>query len=77
MAANKRTAAGRAERLEALRHGWPDIEAAAAPTPSGARADDVLDALAGAWTARRVVAGTHLVLGGDVDSTGRPMTVTA
>ena len=74
--ANKHTAAGRAERLEALRHGLPDVEAAAIATPSGAQADDVLDALAGAWTARRVVAGTHLVLGGDVDSTGRPMTVT-
>ncbi len=65
--ASKRTAAGRAERLEALRRGFPGLDAAAIATPSGAQADDVLDALAGAWTARRVVAGTHLVLGGETD----------
>jgi len=77
MGANKRTAAGRAERIEALHRGLPGIDVPALGTPGGAHADDVLDALAGAWTARRVMAGTHLALGGEPDQTGLPMMVVA
>ncbi len=77
MTATKRTAEGRVARIEALRRGFPGLDAAALATPPGARADDVLDALAGAWTARRVLAGVHLRLGGELDETGLPMVITA
>ena len=56
---SKRSAPGRAEREAALRAvvgDWP-----APPRP--ARADDALDALACAWTARRVLDGTAVRLG--------------
>ena len=43
--------------------------------PSGARLDDVLDALAAAWSAQRWAAGTAEVLGEEVDDRGRPMRV--
>ena len=60
--ASKRSAAGRAQRTALLRSWLPF--ALPSPRPGGAAADDCLDALACAWTASRVLAGTALVLGG-------------
>jgi len=79
MAYAKTTAAGRAERLRALRtvFGRKELEHHIAPAPRGAKADDVLDAFAGAWTARRFAAVAHLQLGGDVDERGLRMEVVA
>src|SRR6185437_16037517 len=87
MTHSKRTAAGRAERRDALRGVFGDVLRLAAPPAAGAATDDVLDALAGLWTARRVAAGAGLRLGGDsgegtdsgvqVDRTGLRMEVTA
>jgi len=79
MAYAKTTAAGRAERLHALGNvfGPAELERHLRPVPSGARADDVIDAFAGAWTARRFAAGAHLQLGGDVDERGLRMEVVA
>jgi predicted RNase H-like nuclease len=69
MAHPKRTAAGRDERLAALGR-------AEAPRVPGARPDDVLDALACAWTAARIAAGTAVAhTDGSVDGLGRPMTL--
>jgi predicted RNase H-like nuclease len=71
MAHPKRTAAGRAERLEAL-------ALDEAPRAKGAAPDDVLDALACLASAHRLAAGTALALGdGAVDARGRPMTIHA
>lgn len=74
----KKSAAGRQARLEAL-SGWlPDPGATLAGAPRPARADDALDALACAWSAQRVVAGTALAFGGDaVDPRGLPMLIRA
>jgi predicted RNase H-like nuclease len=73
----KRTAEGRAERMEALRAAFGDVTLLVEPPPTGATRDDVLDALAGAWTARRYAAGSCLRLGGEVDETGLRMEVIA
>jgi predicted RNase H-like nuclease len=76
----KRTAEGRAEREAALRSAFGDAprlaELVDAP-PAGARRDDVLDAMVGAWTARRYVARAHLHLGGELDQRGLRMEVIA
>ncbi len=80
MASNKRTAEGRAQRLAALRVAFGDEAAgrlALEPPPAGAARDDVLDALVGAWTASRWVAGTHLALGGELDGRGLRMEIVA
>lgn len=74
---NKKTPEGRAERMEALRHAFGDVSSLVEPPPSGATRDDVLDALAGAWTARRHVADLALLLGDEVDETGLRMQVVA
>jgi predicted RNase H-like nuclease len=76
MPANKRAPAGRAAREQALRSAFGDRGAPGAP-PAGAKRDDVLDALVGAWTARRFVAGAHLHLGGQLDERGLRMEITA
>jgi predicted RNase H-like nuclease len=76
MPANKRTPAGRAAREQALRSAFADRGVPEVP-PAGAKRDDVLDAFAGAWTARRFAAGTHLHLGGQVDERGLRMEVVA
>jgi predicted RNase H-like nuclease len=79
MAHPKTTPAGRAERVQALGgvFGHEQIAHHVRHTPAGAGVDDVLDAFAGAWTARRYVAATHLQLGGDVDERGLRMEVVA
>ncbi len=72
----KRTAEGRAERLALLAQPFPGGAALLTARAPGAAADDVLDAAAAAWSARRWASGTALVLGdGSLDSRGLPMRV--
>jgi predicted RNase H-like nuclease len=77
MRSNKRTAAGRAERLAALRSTFGDVARIVEPPPAGAKRDDVLDAMVGAWTARRYVARAHVQLGGELDERGLRMEMIA
>jgi predicted RNase H-like nuclease len=58
--ASKHTAGGLIERTDALR-AWLDVDSAIAAAPSRARPDDVLDALAAAWSATRVRSGRAVV----------------
>ena len=71
---SKRTAAGRAARLQAVRSWLPDLELPV-PAPGRAKPDDCLDALACAWTAQRWSRGAADVLGDEVDGTGVPMRI--
>ena len=81
MAANKRTTEGRAARLQALTSPSAFGKAMSGifdgTPPVGAKWDDVVDALIGAWTARRYAAGHHRRLGGDVDARGLRMEIIA
>jgi predicted RNase H-like nuclease len=79
MAHRKTTPAGRVERIDALGRvfGPEEIERHLRTARRGARRDDILDAFAGAWTARRHAAARHLQLGGDVDARGLRMEVIA
>ncbi len=81
MRSNKRTADGRAERVSALRSAFGDGgdvgDLLLDPPPAGAKRDDVLDAMVGAWTARRYVAGAHRALGGESDERGLRMEIIA
>lgn len=69
----KHSPQGLAERRDVLSDHF-DL-AALADVPSRASADDALDALACAWTARRWLRGEAEVLGGELDSTGVPMRI--
>ena len=60
IASRKKSAAGRAARLAALRPHFPSIDSLT--VPRGAAWDDVLDACALLWTARRVASGDALRL---------------
>jgi predicted RNase H-like nuclease len=72
----KRRADGRAERLALLRPHAPDAGAHLAPVPRGARADDVLDALALAVLMRDHHRGRATVLGdGARDGRGLAMAI--
>ena len=71
----KKTPEGRAERMEALRPPFGDVTRLVEPPPRGATRDDVLDALAGVWTARRHSTGACIRLGGEVDETGLRMAI--
>jgi len=77
MAHPKRTAAGRTERLDALRAALDGIDAQASSPLFSAHPDDLLDAFACAWSAARLLAGEATVLGGDLDPTGLPMRIVA
>jgi predicted RNase H-like nuclease len=81
MPANKRTAEGRADREQALASadafGQTVRRILDAPAPAGAKRDDVLDALIGAWTARRRAASLHTQFGGDLDARGLRMEIIA
>lgn len=68
--ANKKTARGAGQRIAAL-SGWCCPAAALGDLPSGARLDDVLDALVAAWTAERVARGDAEFLGPGRDARGR------
>ena len=75
---SKRTAPGRAERVAVLReHLGVDVPALLEARAPGAQPDDVLDALALAWTAQRYLGGSCLRLGGELDATGLRMEVVA
>jgi predicted RNase H-like nuclease len=68
----KRTLAGRVERQEALERVFGRIDTRV----DGARPDDVLDAYAVLWTARRHQRGESQTLGGrDVDARGLVMRI--
>jgi predicted RNase H-like nuclease len=77
MASNKRTIEGRSQRASMLAAIFGDVVSLLDPPPTGAKADDVLDAMAGAWTARRYVARTHVQLGGELDERGLRMEIIA
>jgi predicted RNase H-like nuclease len=72
--APKKSARGAGQRIAALA-GFVDPAAALADLPRGARLDDVLDALAVAWSADRWARGRAEVLGNERDDRGRPMRV--
>jgi len=74
MAHPKRNAAGASERLAALEP-WFAAVRDLARSRRGAAADDVLDALAVLWIARRIAAGAAARLGGERDATGLRMEV--
>ncbi len=78
MAVPKRQPSGQDERLAVLAPEFSNLEAAVRPLLPGSAIDDLLDATAAAWTARRLATGTALLLGSDeVDETGYPMTICA
>jgi predicted RNase H-like nuclease len=70
---HKSTGEGRRERLHALRCAFPEVGTIADVRPRGTQPDDVLDALVGAWTAQRYVAGRYIRLGGETDESGLRM----
>jgi predicted RNase H-like nuclease len=72
--APKKTVRGAGQRIAALSR-WVDVAAALGDLPAGARLDDLLDALAAAWSAQRWACGAAEVLGSEVDDRGRPMRV--
>jgi predicted RNase H-like nuclease len=77
----KKSAAGRAERVRRLRGaGFADpISLIATGRGHGARPDDVLDALAAAWAARRIWEGAARVVPATppVDARGLRMEIVA
>jgi predicted RNase H-like nuclease len=77
MVHRKVTAEGRAERLKALRTVFSDVDRHATRRIAGTHPDDVLDAFAAAWSARRWLQGSHIQLGGDLDQRGLRMEVIA
>ncbi len=79
MSANKRTAEGLDDRRDALASafGGKVRSILEGPPPAGAKRDDVVDALIGAWTARRRAAGLQVRLGGDMDARGLRMEIIA
>ena len=77
--AGKKTARGVAQRLDALT-GWVDALAALRSAPDRVPVDDCLDALAAAWSAERVAAGTAVAYPAGEPAlvrTGRPMVIYA
>ena len=75
----KSKAAGVAERTAALgaAFGHEALAAHLRSRPPRTRVDDVLDAFAGAWTARRLARGCAVRIGGEVDARGLRMEVVA
>ena len=77
MSVSKRQPVGQAERMAALAPEFDNL-GTVPPSLRGATLDDLLDAAAAAWTARRMAAGTAMVLGqGELDETGYPMAIWA
>lgn len=72
--APKKTARGAGQRIAALA-GWLDPGVTLGDLPVGARLDDVLDALAAAWSAQRWARGDAETLGAEHDDRGRPMMI--
>jgi predicted RNase H-like nuclease len=71
----KRSAAGRLERRTVLARVLPGLSPDGLPRRVGAADDDIADALALAWSARRLAAGGGERLGGNLDATGLPMAI--
>lgn len=77
MSMSKRQSVGQAERMAALAPEFGNLRTAP-PSLPGATLDDLLDAAAAAWTARRMAAGTAMILGpGEADATDYPMAIWA
>lgn len=75
----KKTASGVAARIAAL-SGWVDVLDALGRAPDRVPLDDALDALAAAWSAQRVAAGTATTYperDARTDRHGRPMVIHA
>jgi len=73
---NKKTEAGRAERLNLLRNVFPDIHRHLLNRPSGVGQDDLLDAASAAWTAVRLHKGNALhVCNPERDEKGLAVTI--
>jgi predicted RNase H-like nuclease len=70
----KRSAAGRAARLEVLRRWLPGL-ALPARLPGRAAVDDCLDAVVAAWSASRWLTGQAQILGDELDALGVPMRI--
>jgi predicted RNase H-like nuclease len=70
--ASKKSARGAGQRIAALAR-WVDPARAFADLPTGARLDDVLDALAVAWSAWRWSRGKAEIIGAERDDRGRPV----
>ncbi len=75
LAEPKRHPRGAATRARLLAGAFPGITAVLECRLRGARHDDVADACALAWSARRLLAGTATILGGDTDATGLRMEI--
>jgi predicted RNase H-like nuclease len=76
LAEPKRSAAGRAARLALLVPHFPDVADHVGHRPAGVAVDDLLDAFAVAWTARRVARGRAERLGdGALDARGLRMEI--
>lgn len=76
VAVPKRTPAGREARLALLLPHFPDVERHLATRPPGVAPDDLLDAFAVAWTARREARGVAEHLGdGTRDARGLRMEI--
>jgi predicted RNase H-like nuclease len=75
MAHSKKTPAGRAERLDTLRPVFPDIAVHTGSRLVGANSDDIVDAFAVAWSARRWLTRTYVRLGGERDERGLRMEI--
>jgi predicted RNase H-like nuclease len=74
----KRTLAGALQRVAALSAVFADVGELAATRYIGGGSDDVLDAMAAAWSARRILAGTARRFGGgECDGRGRVMQMLA
>lgn len=71
---SKKTARGQGQRIAAVSR-WCDMTTALSEVPDGPAMDDVLDSVACAWSARRWRDGAAEVLGGQVDSTDKPMRI--
>jgi predicted RNase H-like nuclease len=71
---SKKTARGAGQRIAALAR-WVDPALAFAELPIGARLDDVLDALAAAWSAWRWSQGDAEIIGAERDDRGRPVRI--
>ncbi|WP_419924943.1 DUF429 domain-containing protein [Candidatus Poriferisocius sp.] len=77
MESSKRQPSGQAERLAVLAPEFTNLAELPTAVP-GTTIDDLLDAAAAAWTARRMAAGTAQTLGeGQIDATGFPMSILA
>ena len=63
LSTTKRTDAGIAERADLLRPHFPDVDGLVGQRCRGTKPDDIVDAMAVAWAARRWSRGTATVIG--------------